>query len=263
MSQYLTIPFAAVLGACLGSFANVAAIRLHAMTSLGGRSRCPECDAPIRPRHLVPIFSWLALRGRCADCGAKIHIQYPLVELLCAALVVLAAIRHDPFLGYAAPFAFETIISISLVIVSVMDLRWSELPVEVLVLVGIVGAIWNLFFGWLNGEIITSAISIATGTAVGTVFFGAQWALSKGKWLGSGDVWFGAMMGLVLAWPTTAYAIYLSYIFGGFGVGMLYVLRKVKKGMRVPFAPALSLGLMAALWFQPYFDERLKFLFGI
>ena len=56
MSQYLTIVFAAVLGACLGSFANVAAIRLHAMTSLNGRSRCPECDALIRPRHLVPIF---------------------------------------------------------------------------------------------------------------------------------------------------------------------------------------------------------------
>ncbi|MEK7655228.1 MAG: prepilin peptidase [Patescibacteria group bacterium] len=263
MSQYLTIVFAAVLGACLGSFANVAAIRLHAMTSLGGRSRCPECDAFIRPRHLVPIFSWLALRGRCADCGAKIHVQYPLVELLCVTLVVIAALRHDPFFGNAMPFAFETFVSIALVVVLVMDLRWSELPVEVLVLVGIVGAFWNMFLGWSSGVLAASATSIAIGAGAGIIFFGAQWALSKGKWLGSGDVWFGAMMGLVLAWPATAYAIYLSYIFGGFGVGTLYILRKVKKGMRVPFAPALSMGLMAAFWFQPYFDQQLRFLFGI
>lgn len=263
MNQIFTIIFAAVLGACLGSFANVAAIRLHEMSSLRGRSRCPDCDAPIRPRHLVPIFSWLALRGRCADCGAKIHIQYPLVELLCAALVVIAAIRHDPFLGNAMPFAFETIVSVSLVIVSVMDLRWNELPLEILVFTGIAGAFWNLSAGIKSGAVIPSIASLALGMSVGILFFGAQWALSKGKWLGSGDVWFGAMMGLVLAWPATAYAIYLSYIFGGFGVGVLYILRKVKKGMRVPFAPSLSFGLMAALWFQSFFDERLKILFGI
>ncbi|MBI4139159.1 prepilin peptidase [Candidatus Uhrbacteria bacterium] len=249
--QFFSVLFSAILGACLGSFANVAAIRLHEMVSLHGRSKCPACDAPIRPRHLVPIFSWLALRGRCADCGAAIHIQYPIVETLCAALVVLAAIRHDPFSGALAPFLFETFLSVSLVVVSVMDARWKELPMEVLGLIAVVAVGWNVADGSAAGTLQATLQSLGLGVAVGAGFFGIQWALSRGKWIGSGDVWFGAMIGTVLGWPRTAFAIYLAYLIGGTCVGVLYLCRAVKRGMHVPFAPALSLGLLSVRWFEP------------
>jgi prepilin signal peptidase PulO-like enzyme (type II secretory pathway) len=249
LEQAFTVLFAAILGACLGSFANVVAIRLHDMSSLMGRSHCPACRKTLRPRHMVPIFSWLALRGKCADCGAKIHVQYPLVEATAAALTIISAIRFSPFGSEFHLFYFEIFISIALLVMVVMDLRWKELPVEVMSFVGIIGAAWRIALSGLHGGLMSSLYSTLVGVAVAVAFFGFQWLVSKGRWLGSGDIWFGAMMGLVLGWPLTGVAIYLAYIVGGLGAFVLFVSGVVKRGSRVPFAPALSIGLLISIWF--------------
>src|SRR4051794_10738645 len=80
---------AGVVGAVVGSFLNVVAWRLPRGESLvRPRSRCPHCEAPVRPYHNVPVVSWLALRGRCADCAVPISARYPVVEAITAALYV-------------------------------------------------------------------------------------------------------------------------------------------------------------------------------
>src|SRR3954471_17078257 len=89
---------AGVMGAVVGSFLNVVAWRLPRGESLvRPGSRCPRCETPIRPWHNVPVFGWLVLRGRCADCSAPIPVRYPLVEAATAALyvVVVAATGAD------------------------------------------------------------------------------------------------------------------------------------------------------------------------
>lgn len=254
LESFLTILFSAVLGACLGSFANVVAIRTHLMVSLMGRSMCPACKKALRPRHMVPILSWLALRGKCADCGAQIHIQYPTVELVSALLVVIAAIRNAPLGPDSARFAFEVIISLGLVVMVVMDLRWKELPVELMAGLGILGIVFNYFF--------FSPFNLIFAVSVGVAFFGIQWLLSQGAWLGSGDVWFGGMMGLILgSWQLNLIAIYLAYVAGGFAVALLLLAKKIKRGMSVPFAPALAIGLMLALWFGAKIQAWLSYAF--
>lgn len=262
--QIFTVIFAAVLGACLGSFANVMAIRMHEMVSLTGRSRCPACKKNLRPRHLIPIFSWLALRGKCADCGAKIHVQYPLVEFLAAALTVIAALRFSPFGPDVLFFGVETAISLALLVMVVMDLRWKELPLELMVGLGAIGLAFNLrsiLDGGLE-DIPPRLLALALAVAVPVVFFGGQWLLSQGAWLGSGDVWFGAMMALLLGtWAQTLIAMYLAYIVGGLVVMFLFATKRVRRGMRVPFAPALALGLLLAMWFGGAIENWIAYAF--
>ena len=253
--------FAAVLGACFGSFANVVAIRLHDASSLLGRSKCPACDHLIRPRHLVPIFSWLALRGACADCGAKIHIQYPLVEIAAACLAIIAASRFDPFV-FPWMFAGEFFLSLALLVMVVMDIRWQELPLELMAAVGVIGAVARLLFAANHGVFLDELYSIGIALIVACAFFGIQWMLSRGRWLGSGDIWFAAMMAGVLAWPLAGIGIYLAYLVGGSVVLVLFLCGIVKRGMRVPFAPALALGTLLALWFGPSIQAWLLYAFS-
>lgn len=253
--------FAFIFGICFGSFANVAIIRLHEMSSLLGRSRCMSCQKKLRPKHMVPIFSWLLLGGKCADCGAKIHYQYPLVEFTAGALAVMTALRANPFSANFAQFYLEFFILLALLVIAVMDLRWKELPLELMMTVGLAGAAWRIGNAAFLGDWQSTVYQTVIGVTVSVIFFGSQWFFSRGRWLGSGDVWFGAMMGLVLGWPLTGIAIYLAYILGGVGVAALFVFGIIKKGSRVPFAPALALGLVAALWLGEPLTAWLSSLF--
>ncbi|MFH1077916.1 MAG: prepilin peptidase [Patescibacteria group bacterium] len=263
LESFLSVAFAFILGACLGSFANVVAIRLHDMSSLMGRSRCPSCKKTLRPKHLVPIVSWLLLRGRCADCRKPIHIQYPIVEASMAILATVAAVRHSPFDGGLGLFLFEVLISLGLVVIVVMDLRWKELPLELMAAMGGLGLLVQLGMAFASGRILSSLVGLAIAVAIPVVFFGAQWLLSKGRWLGSGDIWMGGMMALLLGtWQLTVIAIYLAYVIGGVVVAALMLAKIVKRGMRVPFGPALATGLLLAMWFGACIEPYLSYAFS-
>lgn len=243
------IILAALLGGTMGSFSNVLAIRWHEAASLSGRSKCPECGHTIRPRHLVPVVSWILLRGRCADCKTKIHIQYPLVEATAILLGVIAAVLHDPI---SAPglFFVQFILTVGLIAPIVMDLRWQELPVEYLAGLGVFAVAARTVGSVLAGEAVLLSLLWSIAAIVGAVlFFGAQVVLSRGKWLGEGDIWFGAMMGAMLGTPAlTGVGIYLAYIVGGIWAFAGLVSGLYKRGSRLPFAPALAAGTMVALW---------------
>src|SRR5918993_5132867 len=84
MTAFITflVVVSGIFGLLIGSFLNVVAYRVPAQISLLRESRCPHCDAAIRPWQNVPVFSWLALRGECANCRAPISARYPIVEAL-------------------------------------------------------------------------------------------------------------------------------------------------------------------------------------
>ena len=97
MSTGLAAVIAGVIGAIFGSFLNVVAYRLPRGESLSHpRSRCPQCETPIKPYDNVPVLSWLALRGKCRACGARISVRYPLVEARHGAAVRARRARQGP-----------------------------------------------------------------------------------------------------------------------------------------------------------------------
>lgn len=252
-----------MFGAVFGSFANVVAIRTHDDSSLLGRSHCMNCKITLKIRHLVPILSWVIQRGKCSTCGKRIHIQYPLVEVAGALLGIIAMVRHMPIQGEWAWFLFEFFFGLTLLIFLVMDARWMELPVEMMVGAGVIFSIWNMLLRVASGEsIAVVAWSHLIGFAVTTCFFLLQWIVSRKRWIGSGDIWLGAVMGAVLGWPAVGLAIYFAYIFGGGAAVILMLAGKLKPGTRVPFAPALAAGAVAAIWWAPWLMVWLAYAFA-
>ncbi|MFZ2803733.1 MAG: prepilin peptidase [Patescibacteria group bacterium] len=248
--QIIAIVFAALFGAIFGSFENVLILRWHEEVSIMGRSHCPACKKQIKWMYLIPIVSWLALHGKCAECDAGISIQYPLVEAAAVILAIIAAVRHDPFLD-PTMFTFEFLVTVGLIVPVVMDIRWKELPLEYLIGLASLAFMFRIL---IIHPLTTSASTIALGydalAVVGLfAFFGLQVAISREKWVGSGDAWFGVLMGAILGWPNALFGLYGAYIMGGSVAIAGLALGKLKRGDRVPFAPALAAGTLLALWY--------------
>ena len=126
-----------MLGAVLGSFANVCVRRIPAGTSvIFPRSRCNSCETPIRAFHNIPVLSWVFLRGNCSYCGERISIEYPIVELLCG---VLALFLYREF-GVSLELFFYLALCVSLVIITLIDIRHLIIP-DIITLPGIAAGV--------------------------------------------------------------------------------------------------------------------------
>src|SRR5512139_3374971 len=114
-----------VLGLAIGSFLNVVIHRVPRGESLlRPASHCPQCTAPVRPWHSVPVLGWLLLRGRCADCAAPISVRSPLVELGTAALFVAVGARF----GWSATLPAWLYLAAIAVALALIDLDVLRLP---------------------------------------------------------------------------------------------------------------------------------------
>lgn len=204
ISIYFTL-----LGLAIGSFINVLVMR-HGSRSLSGRSFCDSCGYTLHWYNLVPVFSYVFQRGRCSECRAKLSIQYPLVEISCAALFYFVSIAHVTLL--------QQIILLGLVVfalaISVYDIRHTIIPdawvYSFIILSGIFGVLE--FIPSSTEQWLLYAMS---GPAAALPLF-ALWAVSKGAWMGFGDVKLALGMGWLLGlyWGVVA-------VFGGFIIGAI------------------------------------------
>lgn len=227
---------AVAIGVCFGSFGNVLIDRLPAGASIVGRSRCDGCRRPLSPLELVPIASWLALRGTCRSCGARIPLRVPFVEALSGALAY-AAVMHAGNEGLPAACLFLALWS--LLLIAVIDIRTKTIP-DALTLVAFAA---GLAFQWVTtGTIPTLGPLVAFG------FFALQWLVSRGRWIGSGDVLLAAAAAVVVGSPTGAlWLILLSYSFGASIAIALLLLRRLRRGDMVPFGPFIVIATYAVL----------------
>jgi leader peptidase (prepilin peptidase)/N-methyltransferase len=226
--------FVFLFGTIIGSLLNALVYRLRQGITLWGRSQCPSCKETIHPAHLVPVLSYFYLGGRCDACGKRIHISYPLIELL-GGLLWLLAYWHQPEL---ASFILEAIFFTYLLLVSAFDARWRLLPIEPMAFM----AAFGLFVQILQGNGTGSLL----GLLVGVGFLGVQYLVSKGKWMGLGDLWLAGSIGAWLGWQGMAVAFYLCYVVGGLIALVILGLGRWKRGQRVAFAPFLALGAIGA-----------------
>ena len=250
--------FAALLGACVGSFLNVVAWRLPREESLiQPGSHCPRCGTSLSWFENVPVLGWLLLRGRCRHCGAAISARYPLVELLTAGLWVAATVAQPSGLGPTAAPLLQLLagwLLLSwLIPLTLIDLDRLWLPEGLCRL------------GLLLGLGITTAIGLSQGVdlgrtlllhhllaaAAGLLGFEAMSALAAkliGRpALGLGDAKLAALLGAWLGLTGLGLTVVLA-VFSGALVGTLGRLSgRLGRHQPFPFGPFLA-GGGAAVW---------------
>ncbi|HUW63946.1 MAG TPA: prepilin peptidase [Spirochaetia bacterium] len=226
-----------VAGVLLGSFFNVVARRLPLGESpVYPPSHCPACGCRLSARDLVPVLSYLWLKGRCRYCGAGISPLYPVGELTTGLLFV--------WVYYATgwrPELWVGLLFVSLLVIAALGDVWHRLIPNRLILVVLAGGIMARLLVPLPGG-FWSALA---GILPGGVMLGLAALVSRGG-MGEGDVKLAAVLGPFLGWQGALLAVFLASVLGGV-VGLSLILAKVI-GRRdpVPFAPFLAGGFLLA-----------------
>ncbi len=249
---WLLVSIAALFGAIVGSFLNVVIYRLHTGRSLAGRSHCLSCGAPLSAHHLIPLLSYLALRGRCAFCGARFTPRYFLVELFTAVLFALVVATATDVVSAALLLPVMAL----LVVTVVYDIRHLIIPDEcVLALLGlatlIVGyrAFGGGVFAWesLLLDFLAALMTMA--------FFFALWWSSGGRWIGFGDVKLAGPLALLVG-DSGAFSLVVLSFWVGAGVSLFLMAAaalavRLRGKISLPF-PALPLTMKSAVPFAPF-----------
>lgn len=255
------------LGATLGSFLSVVIYRIHNNEKgiLFGRSHCPHCKRLLVGMDLIPIASYIMLKGRCRHCQEKISPNYIVIELF-TGVVMGALYLRFPFLEFAVtqnigldnPLLFDYIrnalMGLILTAIFFYDLLYREIP-DFFTYAGIIIA--------LTGNLIAETPlprEFIPGAALGALFFEVQLLLSRGKWIGSGDVILGMLMGTLLGWKLLILSLFIAYLLGSLLSIWLLVAKKVGKSTKIPFAPFLVTGTILSVLFG---SEVLDWYLGI
>ena len=219
-----------ILGLVIGSFLNVVILRMDDLRSiLNSRSHCQNCKKILKWYDLIPFLSFVLLRARCRYCGKNISWQYPIVELSTA---VVFAILFFAF-GLSLATFFYIIVFSLLIVVFVHDLKTQMTP-EAFVWIAL---ILSALGGWYFGNF--SFLNMIYGGLIGGGVLAFLVLISKEKWMGSGDIKIGLILGLLTGYPVAILGIFLAFLLGSV-VGLIYmkIAHKTIKDA-LPFAPFL------------------------
>jgi leader peptidase (prepilin peptidase)/N-methyltransferase len=259
-----------VFGLCLGSFVNALVWRLREqemeldkkkpskkylrdLSISKGRSMCPNCHHTLSAKDLVPVLSWLSLKGKCRYCQKPVSPQYPVVELATMALFVFSYAYWPYTLTgglHSIFFGLWLVLVVGLMALIVYDLKWYLLPDKIVFPLGVVALAMAAIRVVDSGHPAKTAINEALALAVGGGIFYLIYQISSGKWIGGGDVKLGWLLGLVVGTPARAMLlIFLAALAGSLvSVPMLY-LGKMKRSSTIPFGPFLIVGAIVTMLF--------------
>lgn len=243
LDPLIAIPLFLILGLVFGSFGGVVMDRITTEKSMGGRSHCASCGRTLSPWELVPLLSFIALRGRCYQCKSPIPPELTLIELLSGAVFVAA--------GVLASFSLWPSLALSLalwamLLIGIIDAKTQLIPDILTFVLGMSALAYHLLLWDLTW----------TGALLAFVFFGLQWALSRGQWVGSGDILLGIALGFLLgSWQHVIVMLMAAYIIGALLVSVLLGLGKMGRSQHIAFGPFLIIGTLVSLLFG---DEILR-----
>lgn len=270
-----------VLGLCFGSFVNALVWRtrqqaksqkLKAKSSkqfsiLSGRSQCVNCGHQLAAIDLIPVISWLLLRGRCRYCQKPISLQYPIVEILLGFVFVASyyfwfnpveLISHSTGagpIGAGQWLLFVTWLSTSvgLLALAIYDIRWMLLPNKILyptLLIAITGRLAYILF--FSHDIAHSFWLLALSLLVAGGIFWLIYEFSRGKAIGFGDVRLGAVTGTVLAGPfLSLQMIFIASVLGTIAILPGLLSRHKTLTTKIPYGPFLIMATFIVLLFGP------------
>ena len=252
------------LGTILGSFVAVIVNRYNTgLPFFKGRSICFSCNTKLQNKDLIPIFSFLSLKGKCRYCESKIPKETFFIELLMGFLAVLAALKSDFLIFNFSFFPFLVVLLIfaSILLITMYDLKHFIIPDPFLIFFSILSLIYILIFnsnsvGWQISifQSILSAIIL-------TLPFLLIFLISKGCWLGFGDVKYILVLGFFLGFSQGLSAIVLSFWIGAIFSLVALSLKKLTPHINlpllknnltikseIPFGPFISLGIIISFY---------------
>jgi leader peptidase (prepilin peptidase) / N-methyltransferase len=249
-----------ILGLFVGSFLNVLADRLPRDESVvRGRSHCEKCKKTLAWYDLIPLFSFLQLRGRCRYCHFPLSFYYPTVEIITGALFVFVYVfagitNHELRIMDLVYYLF---LASSLIVVFFADLKYGIIPDKVIVPTILISAIYSI----LNTQYSILPYLLS---AVGACLFFLILSfikIRKRSAMGFGDVKFAFLMGLALGFPNIIIALYIAFLTGAI-VGIILIVWRQKKifGTSIPFGPFLVFGTFLALFWGNAIFQKIMLL---
>lgn len=236
-------------GIVIGSFLNVCIFRLPLKQDIVKvRSHCMSCDYQLKWYDLVPLFSYLFLKGRCRKCGAKISPQYPIIEATNGVLYVLVFLIK----GINVDSLLYSLLFSALLALSIIDFRTYEIPVGFNYFIAALGLIkiatdYKNWSNYLLGAVCVSLFLLI-------LFF-----CSKGRAIGGGDIKLMAAAGLLIGWKLIVLAFFVGCILGA--IIHLIRMRVSKAGRVLAMGPYLSMGIaLAVLWGDRFITWYLSLL---
>jgi prepilin signal peptidase PulO-like enzyme (type II secretory pathway) len=274
-----------IIGIIFGSFVNAFVWRLHEqlddngepkkltkkqqkqVSIIKGRSMCPQCKHTLAAKDLIPIISWLSLSGKCRYCKKPISKQYPLIELLTGALFSISY-TFWPYdfseVWHYIAFINWLLMVTGFVALSLYDIKWMLLPNRI-----VFPLMWiatgALALQFMLGRPLNDFAGICSAVVVAGGIFWVLYQISKGTWIGGGDVKLGLLIGLLL----TSAAQGVLFLFVASLLGLLYSLplmltNKLKTSSKVPFGPFLmASAFIVVLWGQSLINWYTNSLLGL
>ena len=264
-------------GLCLGSFAGATVWRLRARqlqqdkksgdkvdgaeskrlskltkyNLLNDRSQCLDCSYKLKWYDLMPLVSWLLLLGRCRSCKKPIGIMEPLIELGVATFFVLSYMFWPFGLSGGleiARFVIWLVAGVSLAVLFAYDKKWFLLPnMANFTLIGL-GAISAILVIIGAGDKMGTIYNILGSVLVLSGIYYILYFISKGKWIGFGDIKLGLGLALLIAdWQLSFVALFAANLIGCLIVLPFMIAGKLKRGSHVPFGPLLIIGSFVAV----------------
>lgn len=256
----LSLIFVFIFGVIIGSFLNVFLYRFHTGRTVMGHSHCLSCGTRLTPKELIPLFSYLVLQGRCLTCSSLIPSRYFLVEITTGILFVVAFLMSVNMVDFALQVTFF----IFLILIAVYDIYHMVIPDEFVfgaLLIALSSQLYDLAF--IN-NIYTFGWNIVA-SLLASLFLLVLWRISKGKWIGFGDVKLVIPLALMVGASSVFSLVVLSFWVGAI-VGLLILgyqkvrergqphlrllSRQLTMKSAVPFAPFLIVAYLLVYMYQ-------------
>ncbi len=236
-----------IFGILIGSFINVLIIRIPKGESVVfPSSHCVSCGKNLKWYHNIPLFSWIFLRGKCAFCGSKISIQYPIIEFLSGLIFLLSYIKNQDLLfSFIVGGVFALLLALS-----VIDLRYKEVPdsLNLLALTLSIATSYDVITNFQNALLFAGGFTLLR--------FYVSYILKK-EAMGEADIMIAGTIGAMVGVKLGLVAIFLSAL-----LALPTFLIAGKRDFEMPFIPFLALALFIVYIFDDFFKELLVRLYG-
>ncbi len=249
--MWFLILFLFTFGVIIGSYLNVLVLRLPIGKKANGRSFCFGCKHQLSSLDLVPVLSYLFLKGKCRYCNQKISSRYLIVELVTGTLFALSAYILFPHSLYDIVFlVFALYVVCVCIVVFIIDLEHYLILDKVIFPSIFITALFKISLVVISsGSFFELLYKTLFALLVAPLIFYVLWLVSKGRWMGYGDVKFAIFMAIVLGFPVVTVGLFGSFIMGSIVSVILMIFYNKHLASRIPFGTFLAVSTILSLFY--------------